>query len=72
MEYQVKIVERMKAIVTVKARSDTEAIAKAERKYCKDVVECNDLDGVCFSIITDDKFSIITDDKKELLKEKGD
>ena len=64
MEYRVKIVERMKAIVTVKARSATEAIAKAERKYCKDVVECNDLDGVCFSIITDDK--------KELLKEKGD
>jgi hypothetical protein len=55
MEYQVKIVERMKAVVTVKARSVTEAFAKAERKYCKDIVECNDLEGVCFSITVDEK-----------------
>ena len=51
MKFKIEITERMKAVVEVNARSVTEALAKAERKYYKDQTEGFDLVGVEFTAV---------------------
>ena len=51
MKFKIEITEKMKAVVEVNARSVTEALAKAERKYYDDKTEGFDLAGVEFTAV---------------------
>lgn len=51
MKYKIEITEKMKAVVEVKARSVTEALAKAERKYFSEQDVVSSLEGVEFTAI---------------------
>ena len=52
MKYEIEITEIMKAVIEVNARSATEALSKAERKYYNDNVDTS-LSGVEFVTILD-------------------
>ena len=53
MIYKVEIIEKLKSVVEVKARSLNEALSKAERCYLNDKQENWELDNVEFVAIVD-------------------
>lgn len=55
MKYKIEITERMKAVIEVNARSATEALAKAERKYYDDKV---------YSILSSVEFAVVLGNDK--------
>ena len=53
MKFKIEITEKMKTVVEINARSVTEALAKAERRYYADQTEGFDLSGVEFTAVLD-------------------